>query len=172
MESAPRRLGLDIATRTGYAISEGSKIIRSGVRDFSHEHPGQRGIKFYNFLLSCGHIDEIYVEQIMFGGGFKNAEGRWISRTNDNRELYHGFLMLVNMYSAGFCIPVFSIHPTTLKKEFAGHGHADKTDMCAAARSMGWKGGVANTALFHDEVDAIAVLVVEAKRRHGVRLTF
>lgn len=175
MTSALRILGLDLGNQTGYALAEGGKIARSGVRDFSikkHQHKGERGIAFYNFLLTFGVVDEIYVEAVMFGGNFKNKEGKWISPSSDGRELYHGLLMLVQMFAAGTGVEVYPIHNGTLKKEFAGHGGAEKADMCATARAMGWKGGTANTALFHDEVDAIALVETQMRLKHGIRITF
>jgi hypothetical protein len=175
MTALPRYLGLDLGTRTGWALVEGNKLIGSGVRDFSvkaSQHIGKRGIKFYNFLLTLGHVDEIYVEEIQFGGGFKNAAGKFVGVTNDGRELYHGLLMLVNMYAAGFGIPTFGIHPSTLKKAFAGHGHATKEEMCAHAHKLGWKGGEPGTALFHDEVDGIALVETQLREKYGVQLIF
>ncbi len=170
MTTAPRRLGLDMGKCTGWAIAEGDKLIASGVRDFSiknSEHPGTRGIRFYNFLITLGRIDEIYYEKIMFTGSRKGG-GNW---SGDNGELYKGFLMLLNMFAAGYGIDeCHGVWPGTLKSEFAGHGHADKADMCATARSLGWKGAPVNTTLYHDEVDAIACLVVEMRRRYNIEL--
>jgi hypothetical protein len=174
MSAAPRCLGLDISTYTGWAISEGNKIVASGVRDFSiknFHHKGKRGIMFYNFLVSLGHIDEIFYESIQFGGGFKGKTGKWVNPTNDGRELYHGFLMLVNMFAAGFGVESTPVHPSTLKKQFAGNGHATKTDMCDAARSHGWKGGTPGSALHDDEADAIALLITQVKSKYGIIVT-
>lgn len=163
---APRYLGLDLGNCTGYALAEGDRIVASGVRDFSvrsSEHIGRRGIKFYNFLLTFGHVDEIYYEKVQFTTNKYRSDGG---------ELYKGFLMLVNMYAAGYGIPTFGVFPVSLKKAFAGHGHAEKQDMCATARSIGWKGGEKNTAMFHDEVDAIALLVTQLRDKHGIKLGF
>jgi hypothetical protein len=172
MTRTPRFLALDIAKCTGYALVEGDRLIRSGVRDFSSEHIGRRGLKFYNFLLSIGHVDEIYFETIMFGGNFKNAAGKWVAPSSDGRELYHGLLMVMNMYAAGYGVHPFPVHPSTLKKNFTGHGHAEKKDMCAAARALGWQGGAEGSAAFHDEVDAIAMLVTELKARYNITVQF
>jgi hypothetical protein len=172
---APRYLGLDISTRTGYALVEGDKLIKSGVRDFSvksTEHIGKRGIKFYNFLLSLGQVDEIYYEKIQFGKGFKTPDGKWVNPTNDGRELYHGLLMLMNMYAAGFGIFTFGVHPSTLKKAFTGNGHADKKEMCQRARELGWQGGQDDSALFHDEVDGIALVETQLREKYNIKLVF
>lgn len=175
MSRAPRYLSLDLGTRTGYALVEGDQLIKSGVRDFSvkaSEHIGKRGIKFYNFLLTLGQVDEIYYEEIQFGRGFKTDDGRWVNPTNDGREFYHGLLMLMNMYAAGFGIPTFPIHPSTLKKAFTGHGHAKKPDMVARAHELGWKGGSPGTAQYHDEVDAIAMLETQLRLQYNIKIVF
>lgn len=169
--TASRYLALDIGTATGYAIAEGDRIIRSGVRDFStkrHQHIGNRGIMFYNFLNSLGRIDEIYYEKIMFTGARK-AGGAW---TGDHGELYHGLLMVMNMVAAGYGIPTIGEWPGSIKKAFTGHGGAEKEDMCACARAMGWKGGMPGSREGHDEVDAIALLTTQLRDKYGVTLRF
>lgn len=168
-----RSLGLDLGTRTGWALAEGNRLTRSGIRDLSvraSEHKGKRGIKFYNFLLSMGELDEIYVEKIAFTGNFKNKQGQWVTPSNDGRQFYHGLLMIVEMYAAGFDIPVHEVHNSTLKKAFAGAGNATKEEMCARAIELGWPGGHVGTAMFHDEVDAIALVETQLRERHGVQL--
>lgn len=175
MVRAGRYLGLDLGKCTGYALAEGNRFIKTGIWDLSvkaSQSKGQRGIKFYNSLLSLGTIDEIYVEKIAFGGNFKNKKGEWVAPSSDGRQFYHGLLMLVEMYAAAFGVQVFEIHPGTLKKDFAGHGGAEKSDMCAVARSLGWKGGQVNTALFHDEVDAIALVETQLRLKFGSRVHF
>lgn len=166
MTTAPRRLGLDIANCTGYALSEGSKIILSGVRDFrggGNDHIGRKGIKFYNFLRSLGYVDEIYYEKVQFMGN---------KFTSDGGELYKGLLMVMNMYGAGLDIPAFGVWPTTLKKAFTGHGNATKEMMCATAHAMGWQGGKIDTAHGHDEVDACALIITQAREKHSITITF
>lgn len=170
-----RSLGLDLGTHTGWAISEGTKIIGSGVRDFSvknGECKGRRGIKFYNFLLQHGRVDEIYVEKVAFSGNFKNKKGEWVTPSSDGRQLYHGLLMLVEMYAAGFGIQVHDVNLSSLKKAFTGNGHADKEEMCRMAHHLGWKGGQPGTALYHDEVDACALIITEQRRRYNVQIGF
>lgn len=166
MPRVSRVLGLDIGTRTGYALVEGDKIVRTGVRDFSiksNEHIGKRGIMFYNFLLTFGQLDEIYYEKIHFVPKGFSADGG---------ELYKGFLMLVNMYAAGYGIPTYGIWPGTLKKAFTGNGAADKELMCATAHLLGWKGGSVGTAQCHDEADGIALVVTQMREKYNINLKF
>lgn len=166
----PRYLGLDIAQKTGWAIVEGDRLVSSGVRDFSikaSQFKGERGIAFHNWLIQThrdfGPFTEIYYEKVMFGGAFQSK---------DNHELYHGFLMLMEMFCASFRIQSFGMHPSTLKKEFAGHGRAQKEDMCRVAHEKGWKGGMVGTSIHHDEVDAIALVDCQLRLRHGISLQF
>lgn len=166
MADAPRYLALDIGTHTGWGIVEGSRIVQSGVRDFSvksTEHIGKRGIKFANFLTSLGHFDEIYFEKIQFTGKYNVSDGG---------ELYKGFMMLLNMHCYSFGIHAFGVWPGTLKKNFTGDGHAKKEQMCAQAHALGWKGGLPGTAFCDDEADALALLLTELPRRYGLKIIF
>ena len=166
MVAFPRCLGIDLGNHTGWAVSEGLKITSSGVRDFSiksHETNGNRGIKFYNFLLSLGHFDKIFYEKVQFTNNFRSGDGG---------ELYKGLLMLVNMYGASFGVEPIGIHPGTLKKAFTGNGRAEKEEMCAIAHSLGWKGGARGTKLMNDEADAIALLVTQVREKYGIKLIF
>lgn len=166
-----RTLSLDLGSKTGYVLAEDAKVVRSGVRDFalkSHEHKGQRGIKFYNFLVSFGQVDEVYYEVIQFSG-MRKGGAAW---QGDNGELYKGLLMLLNMYCCGWNIDPIGMHPGTLKKEFAGHGHATKEDMCRAAHRIGWQGGADGQVIHNDEADAIGLQAANLRLRHGLQLTF
>lgn len=171
MQRAPRYLGLDIGTQTGWALAEGDTIIGSGVRDLSvkaSQHIGRRGFMFANFLTKIGHLDEIYYEKIQFTGARKGG-GSW---SGDNGELYKGLLMLLNMHAYSFGTPVIGVHPGTLKKQFTGYGAAKKHDMCQAAHMIGWKGGKLGSALQDDEADAIALIATQVKLRFGIAVKF
>lgn len=171
MSNVSRYLALDLGTRTGWCVADGAKIIGSGIRDFSvknSEQSGLRGIRFYNWLMSFGRVDEIYYEKIMFTGARKGG-GAW---GGDHGELYHGLLMLLNMYAAGYGTPIIGIWPGTLKKSFTGYGKAEKHDMCLAAREHGWTGGKDGTAAFHDEADAIALIVTQLRERFNIHARF
>lgn len=176
MASAPRRmLGLDVSKKTGYALAEGNKFVQCGVWDLSiksHEHYGQQGINFYNALVGIGYVDEIYYEVNPFSGNFKNKKGDWISPSSDGKELFHGLLMIMNLFAATYDIDTYPVNGATLKKAFCGHGGAQKADMCAVARSLGWRGGQANTALHDDEADAIALVETQMRLKYGIRVTF
>ncbi len=171
MADAPRYLGLDLGRFCGYALAEGDRIIRAGVRDFSvkkSQHPGHRLIMLYNFLSSLGRIDEIYYEKIMFTGARKGG-GAWGS---DHGEFYHQLLGVVYMVAAGFGVPTIGIWPGTLKKSFTGSGVAEKEDMCARAHELGWRGGAIGTAEEHDAADAIALIYTQLKERYRIEARF
>lgn len=169
--SEPRYLGLDLGTNTGWALVEGNKIISSGIRLFTlkdGEHKGKRGLRFFNFLVGIGKVDEIYYELVQFSGARKGG-GAW---AGDGGELYKGLLMIVNMYAAGWNVPVIGVHNGTLKKDFAGHGQAEKKDMCRIAHQMGWQGGTPGTDDMNDEVDAIALVVTQLKKLYNIEVSF
>lgn len=177
MTTALRYLGLDLAKATGWCLVEGDQVIGSGVRAFSTRSSdlhGTIGMRFYNFLVGIGHVDEIYYEKIQFGGGFMNKKtGKMVHKSGDHHQLYHGLLMVLSMYAAGFGgIPCIGIHPGTLKVAFAGHGRAEKEDMCRAARELGWQGGTEGTDRCHDEADAIALVATQLRERQGVTIRF
>jgi len=166
MSRALTIIGLDIGTRTGWAISQGDKIISSGVRDFSlkaNEHKGKRGIRFYNFLMTLPHPDVIFYEKVQFSMNKYSSEGG---------ELYKGLLMLVNMFAAGFDVNTIGVHPSTLKKQFTGNGRAEKLEMCNTARKYGWQGGAEGTDLLNDEADAGAVIITQARELYGLDVTW
>ena len=175
MSSAPRCLSLDIATTTGWAMVQDHKFIDNGVRSFKllpGEHRGHQYIMFYNFLRERGRIDHVFYEEIMFSGSYKDENGKIVNTTNDGRETYLGFKAIMNMFCAGYDIIPLPIWPGTLKKQFAGHGRAEKHDMCRAARELGWKGAIGNTAAFHDEADAIGIMAIKYREMFGVTPRF
>lgn len=168
----PCYVGLDLGTRTGWAVAQGASIIKSGVCDFSlkrNQHIGNRFIWFSNFMSDLsknyGPITEIYYEKIMFGGPGGRISG-------DGHELYHGLLAVMNMHAAALGIFTIGVWPGTLKKSFTGSGVAEKKDMCAAAHALGWLGGAIGTAENHDECDALALLFTQLKERYNMLLGF
>ena len=166
-----RVIGLDLATKTGWALAENGKIIRSGIRQLraaKDEHDGHRFRRFYTLLTELWPVHEIYYELIQFSGA-RRGGGSW---SGDSGETYKGLLAITKMYASGMDIPVHGVHPATLKKAFTGHGRAEKEDMCRMAHKYGWKGGSKDTALHHDEADAIALVITQLKLRHNITAGF
>jgi len=169
MESSSTILALDIATTLGWCFSKGDRIIAWGVEDFrsktdSIHAPGLRLCKFHDWLFGSednpngwAGVDEVVYEQV--GAGMRNLAAN---------ETAYAMLGLVRMFCARSVIPIHSIHNGTLKKEFAGHGGADKLQMCDIAHRLGWRGGRVGTDQDHDACDAVALIYVHQLRR-GIR---
>lgn len=165
-KTAPLKiLSLDIGTTCGWAFSKGQKIIAWGVHDFKVRRrdtnaPGHRLIEFYNWLADFGGVDEVYYESV---AGFQSSQGA--------DKVYYGMLGVIEMFCAGYDIPLIGMHTTTLKHQFTGNGRAKKDEMCALAHRLGWTGGRVGTDQDHDACDACA-LIICIQKRYGVEITF
>jgi Holliday junction resolvasome RuvABC endonuclease subunit len=154
-------LSLDLSKTTGWAILRNNIIIDSGVQDFTMEYgygtfaEGARLIKFYEFLQSVTpRPDEIFYEHVQ---GFQTSQKAV--------ELYFGLLAILKMFATATGIKIIGVHPSTVKKCFAGNGRADKKQMCEKAIELGWKNGMAGTDRNNDEADAIAVMFTVMEQR-------
>lgn len=131
-----RILALDMATRTGWALWDGSRM-ESGVQDFSPqrgESPGMRYLYFNRWLsdmaleddhpiLACRtkhRVDLIWYEQNFRRGGHAS-------------EVAAGFTTRVHELCAGHGIEYGQLNAMTLKKWATGSGKADKEAMKIAA---------------------------------------
>jgi crossover junction endodeoxyribonuclease RuvC len=139
-------LCLDIGTKMGWAISDGS-IIRSGTENFkakSIERPGIRFLKFKNWLTDLkskfGAVDRVHYEQVMHHAGIKAG------------HVYGGFLGVLQAWCEHHGIPYSGVGVTTIKKHATGFGHAKKHHMIKAMKSKGHKPSDDN------EADALALL--------------
>lgn len=158
-------LSLDIATTLGWAFSKDDKIIAWGVESFavkfdSIHRSGLRLIKFRDWLMPFAGVSEVVYEQV--GADMRNLPAN---------ETTYAMLGVVRMFCAGAMIPISSIHNSTLKKEFADNGRADKHDMCRTAHRLGWRGGRPGTDQDHDACDAVALIYITQLRR-GIKMGF
>ena len=166
MNSQPHTiLALDIATTLGWAFSKDDKIIAWGVESFAVKidtihRGGIRLMKFRDWLMPFAGVSEVVYEQV--GADMRNLAAN---------ETTYAMLGIVRMFCAGANIPISSIHNSTLKKEFAGTGRADKLAMCDTAHRLGWKGGRAGTDMDHDACDAVALIYITQLRRN-IRMGF
>lgn len=143
----PKALTLDIATVTGFAHDDatGARPITGAFRvprptgswedgwEFGDTFAG-----FYAFLLPLVKLvapDIAGIEaplQIVQGDRSK-------VRTNQNTvRILFGLAAIAEMTFKQCGIPVYETNVMTAKKYLAGHGRADKADMIAAARRLGW----------------------------------
>ena len=122
-------LALDLATRTGWAVSEDGRIT-SGVQTFDlrrGESPGMRYLRFRRWLPEVGARAELIVyEQTVQGPG------------SIAREIATGMATDVQAYCAERGIDHQPVWASTLKKFVTGKGNAKKPAMYEHARARGW----------------------------------
>lgn len=148
-------LALDLGSSLGYAVCKNGQIIDSGTKQLTvtGQPPGYRGVRFHNFLYE---LDEKYgITEIVF------EEISHVSSKSAHAALVKGgLIMLTQMFAYSTKTILKSYHPSTLKKDFAGHGHAKKEDICAKLHDLGWQGGTRGKDHDNDEADACALLFV------------
>ncbi len=154
-------LSLDLASTTGWAFLKDGVIEKSGVVRLVDKdaHPGDRWRKFKNMLVGFKNVNEIIYESVPM-----YDSTRWA-------RIHAGLVAHLEDFVLMYNIRCTTIQATSVKLEFAGHGHAQKADMCKTAHRLGWKGGVEDTDIDHDECDAIAAAWVILSRR-GVQPKF
>lgn len=146
-------LALDLGTRTGYAILRDDSRVESGeVRlDLkANEGQGMRYVRFRQWLVEvkqAHELAEIVYEQVMGHGAFQVIAA----------HVYGGLLATLQAFGEHHQIAYRGIGVTTVKKQFAGSGNADKADMVAQCKALGF-----NPA-GHNEADAIALLHLATK---------
>lgn len=148
-------LALDLGTRTGYALLRADGRVESGTERFDlkpNEGQGQRYVKFRRWLVETKQanpdIGELLFEQVMGHGAFAVIAA----------HVYGGLLATLQAFGEHHNIPYRGIGVSTIKKQFAGHGKASKTDVIRQCEVMGFKPTSDN------EADAIALLHVATGR--------
>lgn len=154
-------LSLDLGSTIGYAVGKSGVIVESGEVNLhcKDTHPGHRFLRFQQWLSNYRHVDEVLFEDVMnFASG-------------PSAKLYGALFGVMSVFSLAYRIRMRGMNPMTIKKEFAGHGHAKKEEMCEVAMKLGWKNGVLGTPNNNNEADAIALLWV-IYVRSGIEPTF
>lgn len=138
MENKLPVLALDLATKTGWALSDRNGRITSGVQEFDlrrGESPGLRFLRFRKWLKEILNLAEmgkqysdtlpglITVEQPHHRGGFST-------------QLLLGFFTDVLAEAALFGLEHLSVHTATLKKQSVGKGNAGKDEMVKKAKEL------------------------------------
>jgi Holliday junction resolvasome RuvABC endonuclease subunit len=155
-------LSLDLGSTVGWCFIKNTSILQSGVVSLFRKdtHPGDRFLRFHNWLANWkGVVNEIFYEDVPRFESGKAA------------RVYCGLLAHVQVFCLVHGIRMTNVKPMSVKKEFAGTGHADKAAMCLTAHKLGWRHGNQGTDLDHDEADAIATAWVLLKRR-GIEPSF
>ena len=136
-------LALDLATRTGWALSARGRI-RSGARDFDGESHGQKFLKLRAWLDGLVPPHRVVVEQAHHRG-------------RGPTELAIGFLTVVKMWCAANKIELGSVHSSTLKVCATGDGQASKADMVRRA-NVKFRKKLGRKITDHNEADALHLL--------------
>lgn len=162
-------LALDLGTTLGWALSVDHVITEWGVESFKvsnerHNDGGHRLLRFHNWLCEWFEkypITEIFYEESPLMG-FKSQSSAIV-----NIQMRG----IASFICAAADIPFIAIHGSTLKKAFAGSGHAKKEEMCATAHQLGWDGGKIGTDLDNDAADACAQIYCILRER-GISVRF
>lgn len=140
-------LGIDSATKTGWAICDGGEITASGVKDFTKKRGESNGILYLKFrkwlreMILEHDIDAVCYEQAHHRGGAAtalcvNLAGRIEEVSEDLNKHYE------------------SVHSATLKKFATGHGKATKEAMIAAINARRFEAGASSLITDDNEADA------------------
>lgn len=138
-------LGLDMATKTGWAILINGKIVESGVQDFSKRRGESNGLLFMRFrkwlhdLTQTAGIDLIAYEAAHFRGGAAT-------------ELCVGLQTRAQEIAAELGIESAPVQTNTLKKFACGHGKSGKEAMIEKARTI-----LGRDPIDDNEADAVHV---------------
>lgn len=142
-----RILSLDLGTKTGWAVKDGSGLISSGSQSFQpgrFEGGGMRFLKFKTWLTdmkaTVGGLDAVYFEEVRRHAGV------------DAAHAYGGFLAHLTAWCEHHGIPYQGVPVGTIKRHATGAGNANKDAMIAAMRAKGFDPKDDN------EADALALL--------------
>ncbi len=148
-------LALDLGTRTGWALLRADGRVESGQAKFEvkdGEGQGSRYVKFRRWLveMKAAHPDLVRIvhEKVMGHGAFQVISA----------HVYGGMLATLQAFGEHHQLAYRGIGVSTIKKQFAGHGKASKTDVIRQCEAMGFK------PCSDNEADAIALLHVATGR--------
>lgn len=141
---------LDLATCTGFAVRKDSGRIESGTVDLrpggKETRPGARWANFRRFLVdlkqSNPDLQAIYFEVVR----------RHVS--TQSAHCYGALKGLLELFAFNHCIELHAVGVGTWKKKFTGSGAADKKQVIALCRDLGFRPADDN------EADALGILLV------------
>jgi hypothetical protein len=160
---APFIVALDLATCTGYALGDGSRLPEVGHIRLPPVIEGERGNTFDKlrwFVMDkitkargLGRDVMVVVEKPILPKAFIKG-GRIIYPTNlETTMLLQGMVAIVEQLCYEQEVDIEAVDVPTVKKMLAGHGGADKADMVHVARKCGL------TITVDDEADAFAIFL-------------
>ena len=148
-------MALDLGTKTGFAVLRADGKVESGQAKFElkdGEGQGARYVKFRRWLVEMKQahpeLAEIIYEQVMGHGAFQVISA----------HVYGGMLATLQAFGEHHQIAYRGVGVSTIKKQFAGHGKASKTDVIRQCEALGFR------PCSDNEADAIALLHVATGR--------
>ncbi len=156
-------LTLDTGMTTGWAFMARPFTFTHGIWKLpgSQKEPGWALLDLEERLetiVAKSKPSLIVKEAAILPTDFKTTHGKY-AMSAPQRVLMYGLHGVVEMIGCRHGIKVTEIEPRTLKKQFAGNGNATKEDMVFACTLVG------QPVVDHNEADAIALLVVTARKR-------
>jgi hypothetical protein len=140
-------LAIDLGTQMGWARSTRDGAVMGGSESFAArrtEGPGQRWLKFRQFLIDVRKVDDIHVcyyEDVKrHGPGVQAA------------HVYGGLLAMLQVWGEVNRVRLVPVGVGTIKKHWTGKGNADKAAMIDEAKRRGHAPADDNHA------DALAIL--------------
>lgn len=139
-------LAIDLGTTTGWALGARDGTVRGGKASFAArtgEGPGQRWLKFRQFLSDTGkgaEIHVVYYERVLHHTAVQAA------------HVYGAFEAMLQIWCEINRIRMVQVSPGTIKKHWTGKGNADKAAMVDEARRRGY------APLDDNHADALALL--------------
>lgn len=127
MSSSMKILALDLATRTGWAHSDGP----SGVQDFSLKRGESSGMLFLKFR---GWLDRVYSDAEFELVAYEQPHLRGGYAT----ELLAGMVGILLAWAVENGVEYAMRHSGEIKRHATGKGNANKEQMIEAARKIGW----------------------------------
>lgn len=150
-----RILGMDLGTKTGWAVVEDGKVVDSGVVTIVGDTPGQKLVhaaELYSKIIVASRADALYYERVR---RFMSSAAAFT---------YNALLgVLLKEYHLRFYpVQPHEFSPTEIKKFATGSGKAKKPEMVAAAATLG---GVITKS--DDEADAVLIALLGYTRNTG-----
>lgn len=154
-EHSMRTLGLDLGTKTGWAINTTSNNRLSGTWDLTPRRGDSGAMRYLELQArlnkiteACPDLELVIFEAPHHRGGYAT-------------EILLGLATHVQSWAAERKIATTTIHSNTLKKHATGHGRSGKELVMRAAKNRGW------SPKSFDEADALFILDYALKTYGG-----
>jgi len=131
-------LALDLATSTGWALSDRNGVITSGVQTFDLKRGESAGMRFLRFrkwikeVMALGELGKQFNDRNPGLIGYEQAHHRGGAST----QLCVGMCTDVLAEAALYGLDHVAVHTASLKKFSTGKGKASKEEMIAKAKEI------------------------------------